>query len=77
ALFERWYSHAGTPRVTVRTSYDAAAKRDAWTLPQGYGDAAPAARDTQKRPHLIPYAIRQIGADAPDLPLRLEGEASA
>jgi aminopeptidase N len=27
AQFERWYSQAGTPRVTVRTAYDAAAKR--------------------------------------------------
>ncbi|WP_207888682.1 DUF3458 domain-containing protein, partial [Pseudomonas sp. 30_B] len=77
ALFERWYSQAGTPRVTVRTAYDAAAKRYAVTLRQGYGDAAPAARDTQKGPLLIPFAIGLIGADGRDLPLRLEGEAAA
>ncbi|KVN05585.1 MULTISPECIES: aminopeptidase N [unclassified Burkholderia] len=77
ALFERWYSQAGTPRVTVRTAYDAAAKRYAVTLRQGYGDTSPAARDTQEGPLLIPFAIGLIGADGRDLPLRLDGEAAA
>lgn len=77
AQFERWYSQAGTPRVTVSTHYDAAQHRYRVTLSQGYGDAAPAARDTQKGPLLIPFALGLIGANGADLPLRLEGEAAA
>jgi aminopeptidase N len=77
AQFERWYSQAGTPRVTVATAYDAAARRYTLTLRQGYGDAAPAARDTQKGPLLIPFAVGLIGRDGRDLPLRLDGEDAA
>ena len=47
------------------------------TLTQGYGDTAPAARETQKGPLLIPFAIGLIGKDGHDLPLQLEGEARA
>ena len=74
AQFERWYSQAGTPRVTVRTRYDAAAKRYSLTLTQGYGEASEAARATQKGPLLIPFAIGLIGKSGADLPLRLDGE---
>jgi aminopeptidase N len=77
AQFERWYSQAGTPRVSVRTRYDAAQQRYSVTLRQGYGDAAPAARETQKGPLLIPFAIGLIGKDGRDLPLQLEGDAQA
>jgi aminopeptidase N len=75
AQFERWYSQAGTPRVSVSTRYDAAQRRYRVTLRQRYGDSSPAARETQKGPLLIPFAIGLIGADGKDLPLRLEGEA--
>ncbi|RZF26471.1 aminopeptidase N [Paraburkholderia sp. UYCP14C] len=77
AQFERWYSQAGTPRVSVRTRYDAAQQRYSVTLRQGYGDAVPAARETQKGPLLIPFAIGLIGRDGRDLPLQLDGEAKA
>ncbi|MEX3635572.1 aminopeptidase N [Paraburkholderia sp. BR14320] len=77
AQFERWYSQAGTPRVSVRTRYDAAQQRYSVTLRQGYGDAVPAARETQKGPLLIPFAIGLIGNDGRDLPLQLDGEAKA
>jgi aminopeptidase N len=77
AQFERWYSQAGTPRVSVRTRYDAAQQRYSVTLRQGYGDAAPSARETQKGPLLIPFAIGLIGKDGQDLPLQLEGETKA
>ena len=77
AEFERWYSQAGTPRVSVRTKYDAAQQRYSVTLTQGYGDTAPATRETQKGPLLIPFAIGLIGKDGTDLPLQLEGEAKA
>ncbi|MDE1183529.1 aminopeptidase N [Paraburkholderia sp.] len=77
AQFERWYSQAGTPRVSVRTHYDAARQTYRLTLTQGYGEGSPAARETQKGPLLIPFAIGLIGADGKDLPLRLEGETEA
>ncbi|MFC0399268.1 aminopeptidase N [Paraburkholderia rhizosphaerae] len=77
AQFERWYSQAGTPRVTVSTGYDAAQRRYRVTLKQGYGNGSAAARETQKGPLLIPFAIGLIGADGKDLPLRLEGESGA
>jgi aminopeptidase N len=77
AQFERWYSQAGTPRVTVSTDYDAAQRRYRVTLKQGYGDSSPAAHETQKGPLLIPFAIGLIGSDGQDLPVRLEGEAAA
>ena len=75
--FERWYSQAGTPRVTVRTAYDAQARRYSVTLTQGYGDAAPAARETQHGPLLIPFAIGLIDSQGNDIALRLEGEPAA
>jgi len=74
AQYERWYSQAGTPRVTVRAAYDAAAKRYTLTLAQGYGETSEAARATQKGPLLIPFSVGLIGANGADLPLRLEGE---
>ncbi|MCR1766275.1 Aminopeptidase N [Burkholderia glumae] len=77
AQFERWYSQAGTPRVAVKTAYDAAAKRYTVTLSQAYGEGSPTARETQKGPLLIPFAIGLIGPDGRDLPLRLDGEAEA
>ncbi len=76
AQFERWYSQAGTPRVNVKTQYDAAGKRYSVRLRQGYGDAA-ATRDTPKDPLLIPFAIGLVGRNGADLPLRLEGETGA
>jgi aminopeptidase N len=75
--FERWYSQAGTPRVSVRTQYDAAQQRYSVTLTQGYGEGVPAARETQKGPLLIPFGIGLIGKDGRDLPLQLQGENTA
>jgi aminopeptidase N len=77
AQFERWYSQAGTPRVGVRTAYDEKTKRFTITLSQRYADAAPAARETQQGPLLIPFAMGLIGRNGADLPLRLEGEPAA
>jgi len=77
AQFERWYSQAGTPRVSVRAAYDATAGRYSVTLAQSYGEAAPAARETQTGPLLIPFAIGLIGRDGKDMALRLDGEAAA
>jgi aminopeptidase N len=75
--FERWYSQAGTPRVSVRTAYDASTRRYSVMLAQSYGDAAPAARETQKGPLPIPFAIGLIDRQGNDIALRLEGEDQA
>ncbi len=77
AQFERWYSQAGTPRVSVKTSYDAAAKTYSLTLSQGCGEGSESARATQKGPLLIPFAIGLIGKSGADLPLQLKGEQPA
>src|SRR6202012_4073565 len=78
AQFERWYAQAGTPRVGVKTRYDAATKRFSVTLSQGYGEGSEAARATQKGPLLIPFSIGLIGSKGADLPLELErGKDSA
>jgi aminopeptidase N len=77
AQFERWYSQAGTPRVTVKTAWDPAQRRYSLMLTQGYGEGSPTVRETQQGPLLIPFAIGLIGHDGTDLPLRLEGEVAA
>jgi aminopeptidase N len=76
AQFERWYSQAGTPRITVRTAHDAERQRYTVTLTQDYGDTGPAACPTQKGPLLIPFAIGLIGRDGTDMALRLDGESA-
>ncbi len=77
AQFERWYSQAGTPRVSVATEWDEAGKRYTVNVAQDYGNGSPAARETQTGPLLIPFAIGLIGPDGADLPLQLEGEREA
>ena len=74
AQFERWYSQAGTPRVSVTTRYDEAARTFDVTLSQGYGPSSAAAKATQTGPLLIPFAIGLVGADGRDLPLTLDGD---
>ncbi|HEB90305.1 MAG TPA: aminopeptidase N, partial [Deltaproteobacteria bacterium] len=74
--FERWYSQAGTPRLTASGEYDAAARRYVLTLSQDYPETAfeiVGARD--RKPLHIPVAVGLLGPDGTALPLRLEGEA--
>ncbi|MGI4813381.1 MAG: DUF3458 domain-containing protein, partial [Janthinobacterium lividum] len=73
AQFERWYSEAGTPRVTVTTAYDAAARTFDLTLEQTHGDATAARADA---PLWIPFAVGLLGADGHDLPLHLDGDTA-
>ncbi|WP_017776827.1 aminopeptidase N [Paraburkholderia kururiensis] len=77
AQFERWYSQAGTPRVTVTTDYDEAAQRYCVTLEQGYGRTPAAAQGSQTGPLLIPFAVGLLGANGVDIPLKLQGETVA
>ena len=68
--FRRWYSQAGTPRVSAAGEYDAAQQRYTLTLRQS---TAPTPGQPDKLPLMIPVALGLLGA-AGNLPLRLAGE---
>jgi len=72
--FGQWYAQAGTPRLTVRTRHDAAARRFTLEVEQ-HPPAAAGTADTP--PFHIPLAVGLVGADGRDLPLRLAGEPAA
>ncbi|MGH6609870.1 MAG: aminopeptidase N [Burkholderiaceae bacterium] len=72
--FKRWYSQAGTPRVTVDTRYDAAARTFELTLGQA---TPPTPGQSTKEPLHIPFALGLIGGDGRDIPLQLQGETAA
>lgn len=69
--FKRWYSQAGTPRVSATAQYDAAARSYTLTLTQS---CAPTPGQAVKEPFVIPISLGLITADGRSLPLQLEGE---
>eukprot|EP00878_Enallax_costatus_P011824 GHUV01012345.1.p1 GENE.GHUV01012345.1~~GHUV01012345.1.p1 ORF type:complete len:544 (+),score=203.91 GHUV01012345.1:419-2050(+) len=69
----KWYSQAGTPKLTVTTSYDAAKKTFTITTHQV---TPPTNGQTDKIPVLIPVKVGLLGPDGADLPLHLEGKGS-
>ncbi|MCA0176112.1 MAG: aminopeptidase N [Proteobacteria bacterium] len=64
--FKRWYSQAGTPRVTARGVHDAAAQTWTLTLSQHL--------DAGKLPHVVPVTLGLLAPDGRALPLQLAGE---
>ncbi|NQW93317.1 MAG: aminopeptidase N, partial [Polaromonas sp.] len=72
--FKRWYSQAGTPRVTAQGVYDATASTYTLTLSQS---CAPTTGQASKEPFVIPVALGLLGADGNDLPLQLAGDGAA
>ena len=72
--FERWYTQAGTPTVSVRGSYDAATRQYTLHVAQS---CPPTPGQPEKLPFHIPFAVGLVGADGHDLPLMLDGEAHA
>ena len=64
--FERWYSQAGTPRVQVQTSYDAAQQTYDIRLTQSC-PVTPG--QTEKLPFHIPVAMGLLNPDGQDIPL--------
>ncbi len=64
--FGRWYSQAGTPRLAVRGTHDAARQSFVLEVEQSHHG--------QNGPLHIPLAIGLVGPDGADLPLRLAGE---
>ena len=71
--FKRWYSQAGTPRVTAKGVYNALEATYTLTLSQS---CAPTAGQASKEPFVIPVALGLLGADGNDLPLQLAGDGA-
>jgi aminopeptidase N len=71
--FKRWYSQAGTPRVSASGSFDAASRSYTLTLSQSC--AATAGQPT-KEPFVIPVSLGLLGTDGQALALQLDGEAA-
>jgi aminopeptidase N len=72
--FRLWYSQAGTPELKINHEYDAAARRYTLTVEQ----SCPATPEQDnKEPMHIPLALGLLDGEGNDLPLRLEGEATA
>jgi len=70
--FKRWYSQAGTPRVSARGRYDAPSRTYTLLLEQ---TCAPSAGQPEKQPYVIPMAMGLIGRDGRPVSLQLEDEA--
>ncbi|MDR0439841.1 MAG: aminopeptidase N, partial [Candidatus Accumulibacter sp.] len=66
AQFMVWYRQAGTPRVSARGSYDAAARRYVLTLVQSF---PPTPGQAEKEPCLITFAVGLVGPDGRDFAL--------
>jgi aminopeptidase N len=74
--FKRWYSQAGTPRLAVTESYDAAAKTYSLTFRQT-APTTPGQPGSEKKPFVIPVSLGLLDAQGTELPLRLQGEEAA
>ncbi|MEQ1805805.1 MAG: aminopeptidase N, partial [Burkholderiaceae bacterium] len=67
AAFTRWYSQSGTPRVSARGRFDAAARSYTLELEQHCAAGV--------LPQVLPVQMGLLGRDGQALPLRLEGAA--
>ncbi len=72
--FKRWYSQAGTPRLAVSEAYDAAQGEYRLTFRQS---CPPTPDKGAKLPFVIPVELGLLDAQGGEIPLRLQGEASA
>ena len=70
--FKLWYRQAGTPKLTVSTAYDPAARVCTLTVEQ---HCPPTPGQAEKLPMHIPLAVGLVGPDGEDLPLAGEAEA--
>ena len=68
--FFRWYVQAGTPRVTMRTRHDAAARTLTLDLAQ---DTAPTPGQDEKLPFVIPLSFGLVRPDGAEQPVRTGG----
>ncbi|MEC5384706.1 aminopeptidase N [Uliginosibacterium sp. H3] len=78
--FQRWYNQAGTPKLIVRSSYDAAGKRYTLDVEQQYPATPYEERMTAegngiaRGPYYMPLVLGLLDAKGNELPLRLAGE---
>ena len=72
--FRRWYSQSGTPVVHATGRFDAAARTYVLTLAQR---TPPTPGQPTKSPVHVPLAVGLLAPDGGDLPLVLDGEATA
>ncbi|MBO9649248.1 MAG: aminopeptidase N [Variovorax sp.] len=72
--FKRWYSQAGTPRLTAHGVYDSAARTYTLSFVQS---CPPTPGQPVKEPFVIPVNIGLLGTDGRELPVQLEGDAEA
>lgn len=63
--FKRWYSQAGTPRVTAQGRHDTATQRYTLTLAQS---CPPTPGQATKEPFVIPVALGLLYADGREIP---------
>lgn len=71
SVFARWYSQAGTPRVTIETHYDQKACTFTVTASQ---TTPPTPGQPVKEPLVIPITVGLIGSKGQDLPLYLKSD---
>ena len=73
--FKRWYSQAGTPRLTTTTHYDA----EAHTYTLNFVQSCPSTPGQEaKEPFVIPVSLGLLGANSgAALPLHVQGGATA
>ncbi|KAK9814410.1 hypothetical protein WJX72_005522 [[Myrmecia] bisecta] len=66
----RWYGQAGTPTLTVSTSYNPSARTFTIHAAQA---TPPTNGQPNKVPVLIPFAVGLLGKDGHEIPLKLQG----
>ena len=74
--FKRWYSQAGTPRLAVTESYDPSANTYSLTFRQS-APTTPGQPGDEKKPFVIPVSLGLLDNAGKEIPLRLQGEATA
>ncbi|MBI3561074.1 MAG: aminopeptidase N [Gammaproteobacteria bacterium] len=72
--FRRWYDQAGTPLLQVRGDYDPVLRQYRLQLQQSCPSTP---NQAEKLPFHIPVTLGLIAPNGDELPLRLQGEASA
>lgn len=81
--FMRWYNQAGTPKLVVRSQYDAATQRFTLEVEQHCPLTAYEKRlqtegqAIERGPYHLPLVLGLLDAEGRELPLRLVGEATA
>ncbi|WP_394242248.1 aminopeptidase N [Halopseudomonas laoshanensis] len=72
--FKRWYSQAGTPRLAVEGTYDAAAQTFSLLFRQS---CPPTPGQSEKKPQVIPVRMALLDAQGQEMPLQLSDESRA